>query len=161
MEKIIAAYPGVGKSEICKSGFVDLKCDNFVGKCENWVEQYVSVARDLVAQNNHVLVSTHREVVEYMEKNEIPFLVVCPSLDFKTEWLSKLKERAINNPTAKNKNALETISKNYDEDIEYLTGRKNCFQIKDRNYTLRDIAEYGVANIKDYFSFFNDLVFYR
>lgn len=161
--KIISGYQGIGKTSL--GGFrnvVDLKSECFCinGKrSKTWYKAYINIATNLCNQGFVVFVSSHKEVRDWMNKNDIEFTVICPSLELKEEWLKRLLERYENNKSEKNKRAYLNAKEHYVESIRDLLLEKKVLTIKKMDYKLYDLAVYGVENLrKDVFGFLDNLV---
>ena len=78
---IICGYQGVGKSTYCRNNpttTIDLDSSNFK-KVEHWEENYIKTALSFSKDDKNVFISAHRNVIEYLISNEIPFKVLVPN----------------------------------------------------------------------------------
>lgn len=124
---IIIGFPCIGKSSVANepisgytfSGFIDLESSNFV-KNDNWVSEYCKVALDLSRQGYDVFVSSHESVREYLSKfqNHDDIIEVFPSLNMYDEWIGRLRNRYIIDPSDKNKRAYNYVSNNFFSAVE-------------------------------------------
>ena len=140
---IFVGYSCIGKSlaAMMHDSVVDLDSSYFMidgKKPDNWVELYVSVADNLSKQGKTVLISSHKEVREYMNKNKISFTAIFPSLGNKEVWLERLRERYKLTNLEKDKRALERAEQHYESDIADLMNEKNKIVINGKNYLLED-----------------------
>ncbi len=138
---IVVGYQCVGKSTLAKNLYdcIDLESSNFFvdGKRdENWYKVYVNIAKHLSDQKNIVFISSHKIVREYLNEQNIEFLVVCPSLELKEEWLKKLKDRYDKTGKDKDYRAWKNAEVGYDEQIKDLMQEHNVVLLKDMNYSL-------------------------
>ena len=124
---IIAGYPGVGKSEYCiravDIGF-DLESSEFKKK-EGWEKDYVAKAIDLAYRGWIVFVSTHKEVLDELDRVDsshgVFASVVFPALDLKDWWIDKLRLRYNVSNDDGDYNAFMRARMHYDGDIKYIT----------------------------------------
>lgn len=101
--RIIAGFPGVGKSSLAKK-YPDLVTDLDSGlfgkdkdgnKNENWLEDYYQ-AIIKQSENKVILTSTHKELLEKLQENDIPFAIVIPDINIVEEYLQRYKQRGSN-----------------------------------------------------------------
>lgn len=128
-------------------------------KIPDWVAQYVDVGVDLAAQGFTVLMSTHKNVIDFLKaytaagKNEgtevIPKIVIfCPKKEMKDAWIKRLQTRYDQSGSPKDFRALRRAQNYFDADIEFLTNTGfPVYQPGDINY-----------NLKTYISFIRDMV---
>lgn len=140
---IIVGYQCIGKSTLAKNSdnCIDLESSNFFvdGKRdENWYKVYVNIAKHLSDQKNIVFISSHKIVREYLNEQNIEFLVVCPSLELKEEWLKKLKDRYDETGKDKDYRAWKNAEVGYDEQIKDLMQEHNVILLNDTKYNLED-----------------------
>lgn len=140
---IIVGYQGIGKSTMakCVSNCIDLESSNFFvdGKRdENWYKVYVNIAKHLSDYGNIVFMSSHKIVREYLNKQNIDFTVICPSLELKEEWLRKLKYRYNQTLLNKDYKAWQSAEVGYDEQIKDLMQERNVVSLNDMEYDLED-----------------------
>lgn len=145
---IISGFPCIGKTSISGTRYggsvIDLESSMFFvdGKRpDNWAEMYVNVAQDLAKQNYIVCVSSHKAVREEMNKRDIKFYSIFPSHELKEVWEKRLNARYQQDPTDKNKRAMDYILEHYDESVDDMANEKNPIQITDKNYNLNDIVQ--------------------
>lgn len=138
---IIVGYQCIGKSTLAKNMYdcIDLESSNFFvdGKRdEDWYKVYVNIAKNLSDQKNIVFISSHKIVREYLNEQNIEFLVVCPSLELKEEWLKKLKDRYDETGKDKDYRAWKNAEVGYDEQIKDLMQEHNVVLLDNMNYSL-------------------------
>lgn len=93
--KVIAGFPGVGKSTLCTqySNVVDLDSALFE-KDEHFAENYVKkIKEELQKPNRCVVVSVHPPLLEKMKEEGIPFYLVYPGSALKEEFLVRYEGR--------------------------------------------------------------------
>ena len=141
---IIIGYPGVGKTSLAGRyrQYIDLESshfnDAFGEKPSGWFIPYCKVAEDLSKQGYRVFVSCHKEVQEYFSKSNEYVIVLYPTIELKEQWLDRVERRFENDPSMKNKKAMENVEKYWDIQINSLRNSpfENKLVLKDMNYTL-------------------------
>ena len=146
---IIAGYPGIGKTTLAKANIhvIDLESSAFNKKNIDWFIDYVNVAIELNKQDYDVFISTHAEVLKYLECLDIEYLLIYPSYEIKDEWIEKLEERLNNDNTMKNLKACMRAKDHFDSDISALMTHcknKNAkhYLITNKDYDLKGMI-YG------------------
>lgn len=132
--KIVAVHESINKATaIGKNNVVVLESEWFkTSRNKSWYKAYANVAYQLCKQGNIVFISTEKDVLGWLNENNIMFTVVCPS--------PELKEL-------------------YNENVEPLLSENKVVTVKTMDYNLYDIAVYGAENIKrDIFGIFDNLV---
>lgn len=150
---IVIGYPGIGKSTMSGvlSGFVDLESSNFRDLGERWYVKYVDVGFDLHRQGFSVLLSSHREVVDFIGSLKLKYgcqatVVVCfPDVPHK-DWEERLEKRYLEEPSDKNRRAYERVSsqQRYLDDVCWLASACKLYgftavRITDLDYDLREL----------------------
>ena len=86
--RVIAGFPGVGKSNYVKgltqsSHVLDLDSSNYRDNDINdKMTNYLNTIKTLLTNSNHLLlVSTHKEVLNWLEENGIEYVLVYPDFD--------------------------------------------------------------------------------
>lgn len=106
MGRIVAGFPGIGKSYLFKNGYrfnslLDSDSSKFSWINENgvkkrnpnFVSDYLSHIRAAVQSHDFVFVSTHKEVLEALHKAGLSFVVVFPSRKLKSAYLERYQSR--------------------------------------------------------------------
>ena len=105
--KIIAAFPGMGKSafsnhhpELCSdsdsSNFSWVKDEdgkNTKKRNPEFPQNYIDHIKDLIGNYEYVFVSSHKEVREALEENCIFYYLVIPGIARKEEFIERYKNR--------------------------------------------------------------------
>ena len=144
---IIVGYPGIGKTSLANwhNDYLDVDSSRLIFdgvRPNNWALCYVKMAEDLSKQYYKVLVSSHKEVRDNLKDIRDDIIVVCPSLDLKEEWIEKLKDRWIEDPSHKNFKAWKRAEEHYDEDITDLMNEPwRVIEIKDMHYELDELID--------------------
>ena len=141
---ILIGYPGVGKTSLAGryNQFIDLESsyfnDSFGEKRPGWFITYCRIAEDLSRQGYRVFVSCHKEVQEYFSKSNEYVIVLYPALELKEQWFDRVKRRFENDPSMKNKKAMENVERYWDIQINSLRNSpfENKLVLGDMNYTL-------------------------
>lgn len=149
---IIVGYQGIGKSTCTEthSNVIDLESSNFFvdGKRdENWYKIYINIAEHLSNQGNVVFISSHKIVREELNKRNINFYVICPSLNLKDKWIAKLKERYDRESSDKNYKAWKNAENYYEDNIKDLLSEKQTITIDYMHYGLWELIEPELWNL--------------
>lgn len=116
--RVIAGFPGVGKSTLCTQyhNVVDLDSALFE-KNEQFAENYVNkIKEELQVPNRCVVVSVHPPLLEKMKEEGIPFYLVYPGSSLKEEFLVRYEGR---------KDTKDFIKQLDDNWFNYLNGLHN------------------------------------
>lgn len=140
---IYVGYQGIGKSSISgKNNCIDLESGNFWvddKRVDDWYKIYVNIAEHLSNQGYKVFMSSHKVVREELNKRNVDFKVICPSLDLKEQWIERLQQRYDKSHLEKDYKALMNAKECYEENIEDLLQENYIIQIQDINYDLSDL----------------------
>lgn len=140
---IICGYQGCGKTTYCKNHpdtTVDLDSSMFI-KRPQWEKNYVHLAMLLSSYHKKVFISAHKEVLQYLQQEEIEFQLLIPAQNPKA-WRNRLEFRYNINPTQGNLNALLDFDKNFESDMTFYS-TLNCVK--------HEISAKVVTNIGDFF----------
>lgn len=151
---IIAGYPGVGKTIFCNHA-VDLGFDldsSEYDKKDGWEHDYVAKAIDLAIRGWVVFISTHKKVLEELDRlagsHGVFASVLFPSLNLKDWWLERLKLRYNISGNNGDYNAYIRAYNWYDSDISDIIDMcnkkpSNLFSAKiiEKSYNLNSIVE--------------------
>lgn len=103
--KVIAGFPGVGKSFIFnnKSKYVVLDSDS---SKYSWISEgvrnpdfpnnYIKHIEESISKADYIFVSSHDVVREALKDNHISYTIVYPSIELKDEYLQRYKDRGNN-----------------------------------------------------------------
>ncbi len=87
---IICGFPGTGKSTMAKfSRWIDLESTPFE---KDW-ERYAKVAKHMSDQGYTVMVSTHSELLDELEKLEARYTVVIPDVEDLETYILRYEQR--------------------------------------------------------------------
>lgn len=147
---IIIGYQGIGKSSVAgiENGCIDLESSNFQinGKRSNdWYVSYCRIALALSQQGFVVLVSSHKEVREYLVRFVFENYIVCvyPETWLQTDWIARLENRYKLFPSDKNYRALMNAKDRFKDNIKELKSWGGFYYgITDMNYDLLNIISY-------------------
>lgn len=117
---IYCGYQGCGKTTYCKNNpdsTIDLDSSYFV-KREGWEVIYVNIAVAFSNLGKNVFISAHKQVIEYLIANKIPFELLIPAQNPKA-WRNRLEFRYNVNPIQANLNALLDFDKNFETDMAF------------------------------------------
>lgn len=123
---IVCGFPGVGKSSLFKEyGEKDISdSDSSKFPKEGFPKNYIKHIEGLVGKKSAILVSTHKEVLDELEKLNLNYIIMYPERGLKEEYIQRYKDRG--SPEG----FIKTLSENWDmfhDDIE--TPRNNCWRI--------------------------------
>lgn len=146
---IICGFPGIGKSTIAREeNVIDLESSIFrTGKDGVrpllWEQYYCDMAIDLSNQDNTVFVSTHSEVISYLEEHcDEPVIVMYPVEDLRDEWVERLKTRYEKSGSDKDFRAYISTNSKFNERVKSLRNSKfGCIEITNMKYSLRKILD--------------------
>lgn len=113
MNKIISAFPGIGKTTLVQTNknYVDLESSDYkwididktlsieerkgTAKTINpyFPENYIKKIIELTDTGFNVLISSHKEVREALQAQGIEYTIILPSLDMKEEMISRYLSR--------------------------------------------------------------------
>lgn len=113
MNKIISAFPGIGKTTLVQTNknYIDLESSDYkwidinktlsieerkgTAKTINpdFPENYIKKIMELTDMGFNVLISSHKEVREALQAQGIEYTIVLPSLDMKEEMISRYLSR--------------------------------------------------------------------
>ena len=126
---ILIGYQGVGKSTLSNGThkYIDLESSNFWvdGKRnENWHMVYCNIANHLSEQGYSVFTASHAVVREQLSYSKERKIIMCPSIDLKEEWTTRLVDRYLSTRMLKDYKALENARDRYVENISELLADK-------------------------------------
>ena len=149
---IIIGYQGIGKSSLgtmdsTNQNIIDFESSLFKingDRTDNWNVIYCRQAVALAKQGFIVCISSHKCVREELAKyNQDGFVIVtiAPSPKLKEEWIARLKDRYLQDPSEKNALALQNAEGHYDETVKDIASDSNFSHIylESTNYHLRSI----------------------
>ena len=105
--KIFSVFPVSGKTyaakKLTEEGYkvLDLDSNNYshnwdkikpyfcLGKNPSFPQNYIKAITDAIGEYDFIFISTHREVREELEKNNIRYSLVYPNYSMKNEWISR------------------------------------------------------------------------
>lgn len=98
MNVVISAFPGCGKSTLFNkppAGFSVFDSDSFMFNKEMFPVNYIEHIKALIrgTGNKIILVSSHKEVRDLMDKEDIDYTLVVPSRDIKDEYIQRYIDR--------------------------------------------------------------------
>ena len=91
---IIAGFPGIGKSWLNKKYGNDISdSDSSQFPKEDFPSNYIEHIKSLIGKKPIILTSTHKEVLDGLESENIDYILVYPQKELKEEYLERYKER--------------------------------------------------------------------
>lgn len=139
MNKIISAFPGIGKTTLVQTNknYIDLESSDYkwldidkelsieerkgTAKTINpdFPENYIRKIIELTDMGLNVLISSHKEVREALQAQSIEYTIVLPSLDMKEEMISRYVNRG------NQENFVNLLRTNYEKFVEDLSMDSN------------------------------------
>ena len=135
MNKIISAFPGIGKTTLVQTNknYVDLESSDY-----KWVDidktlsieerkgtaktinpdfpaNYIKKIIELTDMGFNVLISSHKEVREALQSRSIKYTIVLPSLDMKEEMINRYLSRG------NQESFVNLLKTNYEKFVEDLS----------------------------------------
>lgn len=139
---IYCGYQGCGKTTYCKNHpdtTIDLDSSAFV-KRDGWEMVYVGIAVEFSNFGKNVFISAHKQVIECLLANQIPFELLIPTQNQKA-WRNRLEFRYNINPTQGNLNALLDFDKNFETDMAFYASL-NCMKHTISAKVITDIEDF-------------------
>lgn len=141
MNKIISAFPGIGKTTLVQinKNYIDLESSDYkwididktlpieerkgTAKTINpdFPENYIKKIIELTDMGFNVLISSHKEVREALQARGIKYTIVLPSLDMKEEMINRYLSRGNQESFV---NLLKTNYEKFVEDLSMDTNEK-------------------------------------
>jgi len=91
---IICGFPGVGKSFLTKENPNSVSdSDSSTFDKKNFPANYIKHIKGLIGKKSIIMISTHEEVIDEMEKLNVNFIIVHPARELKDEYLKRYEER--------------------------------------------------------------------
>lgn len=139
MNKIISAFPGIGKTTLVQTNknYVDLESSDYkwididktlsieerkgTAKTINhdFPENYIKKIMELTDMGFNVLISSHKEVREALQAQGIKYTIVLPSLDMKEEMINRYLNRG------NQESFVNLLKTNYEKFVEDLSMDSN------------------------------------
>lgn len=124
---VISGFPGVGKSFVFnnqKRGSVVLDSDSSKFDKNFFPENYIKHIKDNIGKVDIIFVSSHKIVRDALVKEDIPFVLVYPSIFLKDEYIYRYMVRDNDD------NFIKFISDNWDKFITDLSEQEGCYSIE-------------------------------
>lgn len=122
--KVIAGFPGVGKSTFVKSHSDVLDSDSSTFDKSDFPANYIKHIRKTIDSGKTILVSTHDAVRKALVDNGIDFTLVYPDKTLKQSYLKRYKERG--SPSA----FVDMMNDKWDSFVSGCESQKHCKHIK-------------------------------
>lgn len=153
---IISAFPGIGKTTLAKENHkvIDLESSNYKwldidnnlsieqrkGTSKtlnpNFPENYIRDIISLAQEGYTVLISSHKEVRDELNKRDIHFTIVLPSLDMKKEMIDRYIKRG------NQENFVTMLENNYETFINDLMNDPNNKIVLESGQYLKDVVRF-------------------
>lgn len=113
---VVSAFQGIGKTTLAKSrlDIIDLESSNFDKSNPNWYVDYCKTALDLDRQGYIVFVSAHKPVRDYLIHSGAKYFMIMYHKDLKDFAVDKVRVRYNQDPSEKNKRALDKAASMFD-----------------------------------------------
>ena len=142
---IVLGYSGIGRTTLCEKhpGFkyVDLDSWSFRAGSSDvslWVKTYVMVATSLSVQGYIVFLDALESVCDALLNSGEVVLLICPSLELKSQWVKKLESRYHDSRSYDDYHAWIDADKNYEAHITKLLEYEKA---------IKDVMEHLYTNI--------------
>ena len=141
---LICGYSGIGKTTYCQThaNAYDLDSSAF-SKSRGWEAKYIMCAQMLAVRGKVVFISAHKAVINYLQENNIPFVLAIPD-ENKEIWESLLKSRYAQTKANYALCALRDFYQNYDKDMQFYNNLKGVKIIritcKGRNLLVNELV---------------------
>ena len=150
--KIIAAFPGTGKSYI-KNNITFLKTSDSDSTSFSWLvkdgekvrdprfpKNYIRYIKDLYYKNvmDYIFVSTHKEVIQELNDSGLEFVVVYPKRSDKEIYLNRYKERGSDEKFIE---LLDNLFDSFIDDIENNVDESRRIELNHNEYLANIINE--------------------
>lgn len=91
---IISGFPGIGKTHFSQNSNLSVSdSDSSHFPKKGFPENYIEHIKSWREHTDYILVSSHKEVREALQKEGIHFKLVYPSRDQKQDYIKRYKER--------------------------------------------------------------------
>lgn len=98
----------------------------------DWINNYISKLLEYTEQYDIVLVPSDREIVEYLQKENFEYFLCYPTVASKGVYMERYKNRNTN------KEWIEKMNKNFEDDLRYFKSKKTKKIVLSGNETLED-----------------------
>lgn len=154
MNKIISAFPGIGKTTLVQTNknYIDLESSDY-----KWIDidknlsieerkgtaktintdfpsNYIKKINELTDMGFNVLISSHKEVRDALQAQGIEYTIVLPSLDMKEEMINRYINRG------NRENFVNLLKTNYEKFVEDLSVDPNEKIVLKRGQYLSDVV---------------------
>lgn len=124
MTRIIAGFPGVGKTYFAKNTdkIVTDSDSSLFSHDEDFPDNYLEHIKELKQSDKYeiIMVSTHANIRGAMVGEELNFTLVYPSIMLKDEYIQRFRDRG--SPD----DFIDFMSRNWDVFIDHLNVQKYC-----------------------------------
>ena len=144
--KVIVGFPATGKSYY-KNLNQNLRISDSDSSQFSWIKKgernpqfpnnYIQHIKQIMPDFSLIFVSSHELVRKGLVQEKIPFLLVYPKIELKTEYIRRIRERG------NTEQFVKIISDNWNNWIHQLQYQKRCFHIElQSNEYISIIEEY-------------------
>lgn len=131
MTKVIAAFPGTGKSYLAstiKRKVIDLDTGDYTqgyadsGKVRNpnFPDNYINAIKNRIGETDLLFVGCQPEVIAALRHMGVGFILVYPRRELKAEYVKRFQQR--DSPQS----FIDLLSKNWDKFLDSLENQKGC-----------------------------------
>lgn len=140
---VIAAFPATGKSYLAQryGRYADSDSSQFSWSEPGvrhplWPSNYLGYIDTQIGAGRTVLCSTHQEVRDALVRARIPFLLIYPAVELRSEYLKRMRSRG------SGQRLLDFIGDHWDELIESCHQQEGCEHVVlDQGEYLSDVLE--------------------
>lgn len=121
---IICGFPGVGKSSIEGSNFMDLDSKDHIG-INRW-SNYKEAIEKFVGRIEYLLLSSHKQTRYILKQLNLKYYIVYPDKSLKSEYMRRYKQRG------SSREFIKWMDSYFDELIDSIESETdpNCIKIK-------------------------------
>lgn len=111
---------------------------------KDFPNNYLSAIKWQLVNNNwkYLFVSCHKEVIDFLKREHIPFVIIYPEASRKEEIINIAKERG------NKEDFLETLANNYEQSIERLAHEPKSYPLAENEFISDDLFENKLKFLK-------------
>lgn len=138
---LVAAFTGTGKSFYCQMFFGEMQninafeIDSNLRVCSDsdsskfdkshFPANYIEHIKEKINEGYwRIFISSHKEVRDALVLNQLPFVLIYPSKELKSDYIDRYKERG------SSEKFIKLISDNWDSWLDELKNQKGCYHIE-------------------------------
>lgn len=146
---IVVTYPCIGKRTLTEEKcfrYFNLTSDNYDKTNKRWIKKYIKDAIKLDTSEDYqfIFIECDEEIIDELNKQEIKYWCIYPSLKLKTVWLRKCFLKSVVEEVIDKKSMTDYnyLKENFDKTINNLMKQENRIEITKLTYNLEDLLKY-------------------